>query len=416
MKNYNGNNLETVQNMNRALVIKLLYGGKYNTRISIAQASGLNRATISNIVDDLMDWGLVSETGNISGKKGRRSIALELNARKYVTICVHILRDALVFGVLDIRGNYKKELRRISTVGFAPQKTVDLIKREVSKMITSINAGGIEKLIGIGFAVPGPYIRESGNFVLMSHVPGWEHINFASQLQWGDDLPVFLEHDANCAAFAEWWYKDSASKHSSILFLCAGPGIGAGIIENGKLLSGCLGIAGEVGHMSINYTGPLCECGHRGCLELYASTFALENEALALFKKGFPSSLSLEDMHADSILEAVNAGDPLAVKAFDRIAEALGFGVVNLVNLYNPEVIYLGDTLSKAPDRLLKIVSGIVKENLRNIIHDKLQIKISHFNPEETVMLGISAMVFDNIVSSNSLVKMFKSPTALSSP
>jgi predicted NBD/HSP70 family sugar kinase len=169
-----------------------------------------------------------------------------------------------------------------------------------------------------------------------------------------------------------------------------------------------MGIAGEVGHMSINFSGPLCECGHRGCLELYASTFALENEAAALLKKGVPTSLSREKMNADTILAAVNAGDPLAIKAFDRIASALGFGIVNLVNIYNPEVIYIGDTLSKAPDRLLKIVNEVVKENLRTIIYDKLQIKISHFEPEETIMLGISAMVFNNIVSNESMVEMFR--------
>jgi predicted NBD/HSP70 family sugar kinase len=230
----------------------------------------------------------------------------------------------------------------------------------------------------------------------------------ASQLRWQREFPVFFEHDANCAALAEWWYQDSASGYSSILFLCAGPGIGAGIIENGNILSGSQGMAGEVGHMSINYSGPLCECGHRGCLELYAGTYALENEAAALLKKGFPSSLSLNNAHADAILAAVNAGDPLALTAFDRIASALGFGVVNMVNIYNPEVIYIGDTLSKAPERLLKIINTVVKENLRPPVYDKLRIEISRFDPEETVMPGISAMVFNNIVNNGSLIKMFK--------
>ena len=408
MKDLNGNNLETIQNLNRSLVIKLLYGGQHNTRISIAQASGLNRATITNIIDDLIRWGLVSETGNITGKKGRRSIALKLNSERYVSICIHILRDSLLFGILDIRGNYKKPLYRLPTLGLAPEQIIKIIHEETEKLIKLVKQEKIGKLIGIGFAVPGPYIKESGRFVLMSHVNGWENMDFASQLHWQQEHPVFFEHDANCAALAEWWFTHSASQHSSILFLCAGPGIGAGIIEDGKILQGSLGIAGEVGHMSINYSGPLCECGHRGCLELYASAYALENEAIALYKKGVSSSLLLENMNANAILTAVNTNDPLAVRAFDRIATALGFGVVNLVNIYNPELIYIGDILTKAPKRLLKIVNSVVKENLRSIVYDKLQIRISHFSPEETIILGISAMVFDNIISNASLVEIFR--------
>jgi predicted NBD/HSP70 family sugar kinase len=262
------------------------------------------------------------------------------------------------------------------------------------------------KLIGIGFAVPGPYIKESGVFALMSRVPGWENIDFAVQLRSGLEYPVFFEHDANCGALAEWWYGDN--RYSSLLFLLAGQGIGAGIIENGNIFSGSMGIAGEVGHMSINYKGPICECGHRGCLELYASTFILENEVRTFLNKGFKTSLSAGPLNIDTILKAVNSGDPLAVKVFDRIAKALGFGVVNIVNIYNPEVIILGDMLAKAPERLLKIVKEVVKENLRPILYDKLKIRISNFEPEETVMLGISAMVFDSIVGNDSLVEMFR--------
>jgi hypothetical protein len=176
MKHHIGSSLDTIQNMNRSLVIKILYRRKQDTRISIAQAAGLNRATISNIINDLIGWGLVRETGNITGKKGRRSIALELNSDKYVTICIHILRDALVFAILDIRGNYKNKPHRIHTSDLIPQETVDLIKRETEKLILSIKTEHTGALIGIGFAVSGPSIRESGGFVLMTHGPGWEDI------------------------------------------------------------------------------------------------------------------------------------------------------------------------------------------------------------------------------------------------
>jgi predicted NBD/HSP70 family sugar kinase len=408
MKQNSGVNLENIQNMNRALVIKLLYGGRLNTRISIAEASGLNRATVSNIVDDLITWGLVRESGNITGKKGRRSIALELNYDRYVTICVQLLRDALAFGVLDLRGNYKNLKRRIPTTGKTARQIMELLRRNIDAFIESVKKEHLGEILGIGVAVPGPFIRESGTFELVSHAPGWENFDIAADLDWQREYPVFLEHDANCAAFAEWWYKDSASRHSSILVLLVGPGIGGGIIENGKLLRGCQGIAGEVGHVSINFEGPLCECGNRGCLELYASTSALEKEAAALYKKGVPTSLSPERLNAAAIFAGVAKGDPLAIRAFDRTASILGLGIVNLVNTYNPEVIYIGDILSQAPGRLLEIVNAVVKKHLRSVVYNKLQIKISRFEPEELIMMGAGAMVFDTTVSNSALVERFR--------
>jgi hypothetical protein len=132
MTDYNGANLEKVQNLNRALVIKLLYRKHCNTRSAVARASGLKRATISNIVDDLIRWGLVKETGAITGEKGRRSIALELNDDKYVSICVHMYRDVLVFGILDIRGKQKGRLHRVSTAGMEPQKIIKIIRKKTN--------------------------------------------------------------------------------------------------------------------------------------------------------------------------------------------------------------------------------------------------------------------------------------------
>ncbi|MGE5614337.1 MAG: ROK family protein [Bacillota bacterium] len=403
----NGKNLETIQNMNRALIIKLLLRGKYRTRIALAHASGLKRATISNIIDDFIKWGLVKEVGNISGKKGRRSIALELNTRHYLTICSRIDRGSVSFGIFDMGANCLDGIQKIRTESMPPREVVNIIVEHITGLIDTIEKSKIGKLIGIGFAVPGPYIQRSGEFVVLSHAPEWNKFDLRDEISKHFSIPVFFEHDANCAALAEWWYGDCSAKYSSLLFLCAGYGIGAGIIENGQILSGALGIAGEVGHMSINFSGSLCECGSKGCWELYASAYALIKEVKRLMDKGMPTSLDPGVLSVENIIDAINNGDPLAQKAFERISWALGFGIVNLVNIYNPEIIFIGDVLSRTGQRLLNIVYDVVREHLPQKVYSALKIELSHFTKEDFTLHGANAMIFDNILNDVRLVTIF---------
>lgn len=395
--------------MNRSLVIRLLQKNKNISRIELAAATGLERATISNIINDFIKRGMVSEAGYRSGKGGHKSIALELNAERYLTICVRIQRSEAVVGLFDISGVCQQMYPAIDVRALNPQTVMQKIIEQIGELLAYVEARAVGRVAGIGFALPGPYFCESERILLMTGAPGWERIDFREELNKHFDLPLFFEQDANCAAYAQWWYGERSPEHGSMLFLCAGPGIGAGFIEDGHLLRGSLGIAVEVGHMSININGPMCECGNRGCLELYSNVRALHDNAAHLLRQGYDSSLTPEDLSFDAIMRAIHEDDPVALRALNEVARALGFGLVNLVNIFNPDHIVVGDKLAGAGERLLAPIRDVLKEHLAPRICQSLEVYQTHFS-DSIFLYGVNAMIWDHVLNTPQLFGSVFSP------
>jgi glucokinase len=162
----------------------------------------------------------------------------------------------------------------------------------------------------------------------------------------GLDLPVALDNDANCAVLGEWW-RGAARNTKQAVGVTIGTGIGGGIIIDGRLYHGASDIAGEIGHMTIDANGRRCKCGNYGCLEAYASGPAIALRAVEAIESGTPSSLpahaggDLRKITAQTVYEAANAGDDLALEVVRETARFLGAGVANLVNIFNPEVVVI---------------------------------------------------------------------------
>ena len=155
---------------------------------------------------------------------------------------------------------------------------------------------------------------------------------------------------------AQYWFRKRKTDQQNIAYIVAGQGIGCGMILNGELQRGSLGIAGEIGHTSINFMGPRCECGNRGCLEKYCSSIAIMQRIRDRLETGEYSILG-PDATFEEFQEAVRQGDLMAREEYGRACELLAVGVVNMVNQINPSDVIIGDILTKVnPSMLLKIV------------------------------------------------------------
>jgi len=381
-----GSNLTTAREDNLALVIRLIHKAGICSRADIASATGLKQATITYIVNDLIDWGLVKETGSIEGRLKRRSIGITLNKESYRLIGVRLSRNNITIGVFDMDNNLlKKEVVHLS-VDMTPEEVVD-------KMILSLKANlrtiENEKALGIGVAIPGPYIAKEGRIALMSGSSGWESVDIEARLQESLDLPVFLDHDANCAALAEWWHGETGER-KYILLMQVDDGVGSAIMANGNLYRGGVGTAGEIGHSSIDFTGPKCQCGNRGCLELYCSTVALRQQyKTEHLLEGETGSLS-----AREIIKAVREGDPRARGVYAKTASFLAFGLVNAINLLNPEIIVLSGIMSQAGDYLLEVIQPILENRIVKDVYKNMDIRLSCFG-EDNVLCGAGALVLE---------------------
>lgn len=392
-----GSNIITVRENNLALIIRLIHKIKVCSRVYLAEVTGLKQATITKIVNDLISWGLVVETGLIPGRGKRRSIGISLNHERYRIIGIRLNRGYVQAGVFDLTGTLLK--KRVCCFK-DPQETEDTMSMiyEMAGEMAELSEGKV--ILGIGVAIPGPFVSKSGKIVMMSGFPGWDKVDIKEELERRLSIPVFLEHDANCGALAELWY-GSVSSQENMIFVAADVGVGAGILINGQLYTGSLGTAGEIGHISIDYEGPRCECGNRGCLEMYCSTKALcrEYRKEATLTPGYEERAGLL---AGEILEEVANGEPLARKVFHKIAFFLGVGLANAVNAYNPGVIILSDKLALAGDYLVETVSQVLRERLLKPVYEGLTVRLGSF-VEDSMLFGASALVLEQMLLRPSL-------------
>lgn len=396
-----GKNLEDIQEMNRSLIIRLLHKLQLCSRAELAKETGLKQATITNIINDLIKLGLVKETGIIAGEKGRRSIGLKLDIDNLKIIGVRLTRNYILAGIFNLYGDDFGIKYVDLDMRDGSKSALDKIKKAIDSLIKGTNSK--DKVIGAGIATPGPFFRDEGRIGLMTEFPGWEHIFLQKELETYLGVPVFIEHDANAGALAEWWFGNNKKDKGILIYIAAGQGVGAGIIIDGVLFRGSLGIAGEIGHMSIDYNGKECECGNRGCLEQYCSTIAVRKE----IKKeliNYPESKLNKNCTLESIFEAIKNGDESAQKIFKKAAWFLGFGIANLLNIYNPDTIIIGDELAQTGSQLLDIVKSVVKENTLPSIFNNLEIKLSEFK-EDSVLMGTIALTVDKILQSTVILK-----------
>jgi len=381
-KRKSGTNLEDVQEMNRSLVLKLVRKKQICSRAELARDSGLNQSTITNIVNEMINSGLIVETGVIDGKKGRRSIGIKLNSEPYKIIGIRLTRKSIMAGLYDLQGNEYEFSQRSIEPGSGSVSALNQMKEMISEMIQKNKVG---KVYAIGLATPGPLLRDEGRIALMSNFPGWEKINIQEKLSNHFRIPVYVEHDAKAGGLAHWWYGDHQQDQGVMIFVTAGQGVGAGIVVDGTVYRGALGMAGEIGHMSIDYNGPQCECGHRGCLELYCSTSAILK------------NLGKDHSSLQSIWDSLKQGDPEIEEVVRQAAWYLGFGLVNVVNVYNPSHLVIGDEFSAAGSLLLDIVSQVIKDNVLPDIWSRLRIELAS-NEKDYMLMGAATIAMNHLL------------------
>lgn len=192
-----GFNQENIQDMNRTLLLNLLRKEGVCARAHLANLSQLKQATVTNIVSDFIDWGLVKEVGFLVGSKGRRSIGISINNDDFGVLAIRLARKNYTVGVFDLSGRLLDKERTELDVNQQPKITFEAIINDAGKLIKSLKS---RKIIAIGMAIPGPYSEKRGRIELMTGVLGWNEVPIRETLQDIFKMPVFVEQDANAGA------------------------------------------------------------------------------------------------------------------------------------------------------------------------------------------------------------------------
>lgn len=390
-----GTNNESVLSINRALVIQYLRKNGICSRAQISKAMGLTGASISKIISAMIDACIVQETGFIDGEKGRRSVGIALNVDTYKVIGIKLSRRSYSMGVFDIGGNQYETLTRAIDM--------DVSLGQVAEQMLEVAHGYLDAhkdIYCVGMSVPGPFNVRTSEILMTTEMQGWVDIPLKRYFDHQLPVPIFFEHDANAGALAEWWLCNHSEKgYHTMAHLLLSEGVGAGIIYKGNVFRGSRGIAGEIGHVSIHAGGERCMCGNYGCLELYCSALAFAKQAQKAATMHPNSILSLaKKLTAEEVFVAARQGDDLASSLVRNVGRYIGYGVVNLVHAYDPDVVVLSNIMTGGGELMLQSIRETVHERVFAGLRDKVNIQYSQYEGD-LILYGGAAVAIDRFLN-----------------
>jgi predicted NBD/HSP70 family sugar kinase len=338
-----------VRDINRRIVLNLIRTKHPISRADLARLSGLQRSTISLIVEQLIEenWVLEGPTGRLP--RGRRPTFLRLNDER-VIIGVDIRPTQTTVALADANGKFTSQ--EVMATAADPKAATEGLIDSIQRIIAGCRRKKIE---GIGISLPGRFNQSSGRLLFAPNLK-WREYDLRTPITKATGLEVEFENAANACVLAAVWF-DRMEEVKNLVVITVSEGIGTGIFTNGQLVRGFCGMAGEFGHVALDREGPLCGCGSRGCWEVFASNRA----ALRYyFESGSdPSELAFTDL-----LARADQGDTRAVKAIDTMAHYLGRGMRMVVAGLAPERIIVVGDLTRAWHRFGPVIESEVQDQI----------------------------------------------------
>jgi predicted NBD/HSP70 family sugar kinase len=318
---------------NQQRIIEALLAGGPQTQAELSRATGLSSATVSNIVRQMSQARLVETEPTTSS--GRRALSVRLTDTGAVAVGIDIGRRHVRVVLATLGYEILNEASVALPLGHAAGEGMDAATALFESVLAQ---AGVERarVLGAGVGIPGPIDRRTGTVVRGAILPEWVGINMREDLAAKLAVPVFIDNDANLGALAQvTWGPHGGCEN--LIFVKVASGIGAGLVINGSLFYGHVGITGEIGHATISDQGLICRCGNRGCLETVASTSTM----MDLLSRAAGEPVSTAD-----IVRQAASGDPATLRVVDDAGMAVGRAVAGIANALNPEVIVVGGSLT----------------------------------------------------------------------
>lgn len=398
-----------VREMNLSTVLRCLHERAPLSRAALAGLTGLNKTTVSSLVEELLHRGLVREIGLDSSSGGRPATLLTLSSEAGFIIGVALGVDFVSVIVTDFVGQARWRRLQMTDPTAGQEAIIQLALQIVDEAI-AFSQSNQTRLLGLGVATPG-IVKVPDGLLIFSPNLQWRHVPLRQIFHQRTGLLVLVDNDANAAALAEHLFGVARQAHD-FLSIFAGVGVGGGLFLNGQLYRGTGGFAGEVGHthFMLEQSRRACRCGNQGCwetsiaqdsvIERVRTRLAAEPNSLVsrlMAEQDSPLTLSL-------IVQAADAGDTSAIEALTETGWLMGLGVANLVNTFNPEMVVLGGPLSTAARYLLPVVEEVVQKTTMSEIGRRVRILSSAFGADASLM-GAAALVVETILSNPSSVE-----------
>jgi len=356
--------LANTKNFNKHAILDLIrFTSGGISRAELARRMGLSRAAVTAIVNDLLGINIVRETQATTTTSGRRPIMLEIEPKHGYVLGVDIGVTHLSLILADLSARVVSETELPFELSSEPENCLDEVDRSVRALLAQAGLS-LQDILSTGVAVPGPIAGDGGIVIAPPIMPGWDNYPIRSDLhkRWG--CPVSLNNDAELGALGEWAY-GAGREESNLIYVKVGSGVGAGLLLDNHIYRGTSGTAGEIGHMTIENDGPMCDCGNRGCLEVLAGGRAIAQQARRAVLSHQRTQLALveplDKITAKDVALAAGRGDLIAQQILSEAGEYLGTAIAGLINLLNPGIVVIGGGIAQAGDLLLEPIRQVVQ-------------------------------------------------------
>jgi predicted NBD/HSP70 family sugar kinase len=329
---------DLIRDINQSLLLNLIQSGAPISRADLARRSGLSPATVTGIIGHLLDEGLVQEKAVGDSRGGRPPIMLTLNPDAGYVAGVKLTEDNIITALTDLNAQVRQRLTVPLAVSHAPEPVADAVSEAVTQLM---RAFGITRarLRGVGVGLAGIVDAPAGA-LRYSPIFDWRDIPLRQMLHKRLRAPIYLDNDVNTLTLFEKWF-GAGRETDDFLVVTVGRGIGMGIVARGQVYRGARGGGGEFGHFVINPSGPVCDCGKRGCLEAFASDPAILRDAANAIASGRLKGVTRRSLTIEKLLSAAQAGHGVSRQIFAEAGRRLGMGIAGLINLFNPKLILI---------------------------------------------------------------------------
>ncbi|HOW92310.1 MAG TPA: ROK family transcriptional regulator [Anaerolineaceae bacterium] len=366
------------------------------SRSTLAKKTGLNKATITRLVGELIARNIVKEVGLESNGIGRPSMNLILNPDAGFMIGVEIGVDFI--NVLGTDFSPKEIFHVVdkTSVDLSVDEVLELMNKRINQAVEICKREVGGNFLGLAIGVPGLVDYDEGKLLFAPNLK-WQNVELKKRLSALYDAPIIIDNEANLAAFGEYFF-GSAYQHPDVLYLSAGVGLGGGILHGSELLRGVNGMAGELGHITVLPDGELCGCGNKGCWETLVSLRALYRYIQEQFAIDKTSELwqktggNINQLTVEMVITAAQRGDRIAIVALTKVGRYLGIGIASLINSLNPSIVVFGGIMSDAWKFLEPVVLAEIKNRALFWNRENTEIVLAKHGIDACVMGGVATI------------------------
>lgn len=401
-KNYQAGDQTMLRKINLSAIMNYIRIEAPISRSTLARKTGLNKATITSLVGELINRNLIKEIGLETNGLGRPSMNLTLNPDAGFIIGAEIGVDFINIIGTDFSPKIIFHQEEKTTPDMSVNQVLDRLILGINKAISTCQQKVGGSFFGLALGVPGLVDYQAGTLLFAPNLK-WRDVELKKRLSEVIKSPIIIDNEANLATFGEYYF-GSAYQHPDILYLSAGVGLGGGILHDGTLIRGVNGMAGELGHITMVPDGELCGCGNKGCWETLVSLRALYRyieEQFATDKTGIlfkQTRGKTSELNIGLIVAAAEAGDRVALVGLTKVGRYLGMGIASLINSLNPSMVVFGGTMSAAWKFLEPVIASEI--SARSLLWNRLttEVVLAKHGNDACVMGGV-ALIYQTTIS-----------------